>query len=115
MEPKGLEIGKYINWVLSDLFGGKVYPSIAPVDAKAPFAVYVRENVSRTGDKDGISEEVVTFSISIIAESYSKAVELAVLTDDLFAPEANLESSAESYYIGDNLYEQVLTYSLTTR
>lgn len=107
-----IAIGKKINALLSPL--GAVYPMLAPVDAKAPFIVYTRDNIVRVYNKDGISEEVATVTINVVHRSYSEAVEVAEKADKILTDTrlAHLVDAGEAYYPDDNLFIQSLTYEI---
>lgn len=107
-----IAVGKQINALLSPL--GAVYPMLAPVDAKAPFIVYTRDNIARTYDKDGISEEVATVTVNVVHRSYSEAVAVAEKADGILTGtrRARLVEAGEAYYPDDNLFIQSLTYEM---
>ena len=83
-----LEIGKYINNILSsnvDLqnLGVKVYPLIADNDAKFPFIVYKRAGLVSSSTKDGIYQDNVTVEIKIVTDKYSTGIQIANIVRDL--------------------------------
>ena len=83
-----LEIGKYINNILSsnvDLqnLGVKVYPLIADNDAKFPFIVYRRTGLTSSSTKDGIYQDTVTIEIKIVTDKYSTGIQIANIVRNL--------------------------------
>ncbi len=78
---------------------GKVYPTLGPVDAGAPYAVYGVISVRGLAGDDGGSDELDngTFQVSIYAAAYPEAWELALLALDTLAagaPDSKLGFSA---------------------
>lgn len=72
-----LNFGKYIYAKLKDLVEDRVYPLVADNNVTMPFIVYQRSNLTSDITKDGLYEDNVTMTISIAAETYSQALELA--------------------------------------
>jgi len=105
-----LNIGKYIY---STLTGCKditcnVYPLVADNDAKFPFIVYRRVNLSSYNTKDGLTEDSVTVEIVVVSDKYSVGLDLAtsirtllekqsVTYDDIEINDATLETATEEY------------------
>ena len=58
-----LGIGKVIYKLLKDF---TTYPLVADNNAKYPFLVYKRSNVTSSSSKDGIYEDTVDISITIV-------------------------------------------------
>lgn len=83
-----LEIGKYINNILANNkeiqdLNTKVYPLIADNDAKFPFIIYKRVNLSSQICKDGSFQDDVTVEIKIISDKYSVGIQLANIVRSL--------------------------------
>jgi hypothetical protein len=83
-----LEIGKYINNILANNkeiqdLNTKVYPLIADNDAKFPFMIYKRVNLSSQICKDGSFQDDVTVEIKIISDKYSVGIQLANIVRSL--------------------------------
>ena len=71
-----LNIGKYIYSVLKET-DVEVYPLVADNDAKFPFIVYKRNNLVSNGCKDGYYEDVVSYEVVIVTDTYYKGIEIA--------------------------------------
>lgn len=119
-----LQIGKYINFVLSNSsdIQCEVYPLIADNDAKYPFIIYRRVNLSSNGNKDGYYEDDVTMEITVVSDKYSDSVDIAteirnllerqsVNYEDLEINDTTLSLATEEY--SNNAYVQRLQFTST--
>ncbi len=118
-------IGKYISKsLLSDekitsFVENKVYPLIAIEDTTYPFIVYTRDNISNVNrTKDGYAEDLVSFTINIVSNTYTNSIEIAnevrrnieslrVKSADNIC-DCYMQSIDESYY--ENAFIQTLTF-----
>ena len=110
---RALTIGREINKTLAKVFGANVHPQYAGIDTPTPFAVYNRDTIEREYDDDGYSE-VVQVGVSVVANTYAEAVDLAEQVDSLMHRDlrSRLVSAVEGYAIDDKKYIQELNYKI---
>lgn len=74
-----LNLGKYIYSALTgdENISCKIYPLVADNDAKIPFIVYRRSNLSSNNTKDGLIEDDVTIEIIVVSDKYSESLSIA--------------------------------------
>lgn len=74
-----LNLGKYIYNTLnnSESITCKVYPIVADNDAKFPFIIYKRVNLTSSRCKDGTYQDEATIEVDVITDKYSVGVEIA--------------------------------------
>lgn len=70
-----LNLGKYVYSSLKEITNS-VYPLVADNNAKYPFIVYRRNNLSSMANKDGYYEDTVVMEIVVVTDTYSKSIEL---------------------------------------
>lgn len=70
-----LNLGKYVYSSLKAITNS-VYPLVADNNAKYPFIVYRRNNLSSMANKDGYYEDTVVMEIVVVTDTYSKSIEL---------------------------------------
>lgn len=71
-------IGKVIYQKLKDLAGGRIYPVVAEQSTVYPFVVYYRTAVQNTNyNKDGYSEDAVSFTVCVVSDKYNESCTLA--------------------------------------
>jgi hypothetical protein len=119
-----LNIGKYIYSVLNGSEEitslAKTYPLIADNDAKYPFIIYRRVNLSSNSSKDGYYEDDVTIEITVVSDKYSDSVDIAtkirnllerqsVNYEDLEINDTTLSLATEEY--SNNAYVQRLQFT----
>lgn len=71
-----LNFGKYIYSVLKNITDNRVFPLVADEGTKFPFIVYRRVNLTNLENKDGYVEDNVTMEITVVADKYTKSVEI---------------------------------------
>ena len=72
----GLQIGKTIKYILSDI--EKVYPLIADQGTTYPFVVYRRTGLTPSSTKDRYNyRELATIEIIVAAANYNDSIKLA--------------------------------------
>lgn len=99
-----LNIGKYIYNTLKDIEGVGVYPLVADNDAKFPFLVYKRMNLTSNGCKDGYYEDKATVEITVVTDTYYKGIDIARQVRDLLEKQT-------VYYNGMKLNNSYLSFA----
>lgn len=105
---------------LANIIGNKVFPLVATEGTTFPFIVYERLNDSSKGCKDGYHEDTVTFSITILSETYLQSIQVAQLvrgilerlrikTETLVINDCHVTSISEKYQ--DNIYTQIINFT----
>lgn len=96
-----------------------IYPLIAENDAKFPFITFSRDNIFTSVCKDGLFEDKVTFSITVVSANYIGSLEIAnrvraifeknkINTTDVTLHSVRLTGVDESY--NENSYIQNLSF-----
>lgn len=96
-----------------------IYPLIAENDAKFPFITFSRDNIFTSVCKDGLFEDKVTFSITVVSANYIGSLEIAnrvraifeknkIITTDVTLHSVRLTGVDESY--NENSYIQNLSF-----
>lgn len=117
-----LNIGAFIYDTLKGIGDVKTYPIIADNDAQLPFIVYRRNGLIGDKTKDGYHEEKVSVEITVVADTYSKSIDVANKArkalehrkgnyDDYYVNECYLTNADERYTA--NNYIQTMTFVLT--
>ena len=113
-----LDIGKFIYNRLSSVC--PVYPLIAENGAQCPFFVYRRDSLSSSFCKDGLYEDILGVTITIVTDSYYSGVSKAQLVrekltirnfeyEDMLI-NSQLDTASESY--AENEYIQTLNFQI---
>lgn len=96
-----------------------IYPLIAENDAKFPFITFSRDNIFTSVCKDGLFEDKVSFSITVVSANYIGSLEIAnrvrqifeknkINTTDVTLHSVRLTGVDESY--NENSYIQNLSF-----
>lgn len=116
-----LNIGKYIYSVLKFTDVG-VYPLVADNDAKFPFIVYKRIGMASSGCKDGYYEDMVSYEVAIVTDTYINGVQIAnnvrallerqyVTFEDMEISDTVITMASEEY--SNNAYIQKIQFQST--
>lgn len=88
--------------------GGRLYPIIAENGADYPFLIYKRDSITSQICKDGLYEDLVSFTIKVVTKSYAEGIEIAqnvrtilqrekIIGDDMTLYDVRLTNMTESY------------------
>lgn len=102
-------ISKYIyntlttNTQLAALVGNRIFPIVAENDTPQPFIVFSRTGINPVAtNKDGYIEDSVSFSVTVVADSYATSLEIASAVRKCF-------TKLKDTYTGIELYDMHLT------
>lgn len=60
----------------------RIYPLIAKENTLSPFIVFQRDSLQVNYCKDGVAEDLVTVSVTIVSSNYTDSVDIAELVRD---------------------------------
>lgn len=67
---------------LVGIVGHNIFPIVAPEKTDGPFIVYQREKYSKKTAKEGVYEDDCMLSLTVVADNYDTAVDIAELIDN---------------------------------
>jgi hypothetical protein len=92
----------------------KIYPLVAPVEAKSPFAVYTRTNASFTYSNFGVAREEYQYTLVFASDKYSQSYELAEAYYNEYKkhPNVRFDDWTERYDEGFYIQEFTINYKV---
>lgn len=101
---------------LKEYVGENIFPLVAEESVTYPFVIFYRNSIRSLSNKDGFSEDEVSFSILTVSDRYTQTLEIANIIRGIFEKQrigniynCKLENVDEDF--AENAFIQLLTFT----